>query len=217
MKMVKLRFWRSQDTQLKRWEPVPYRSKRRRSWQDPGVLIPIIISIVALAISGLSYWNQRQSSQAAATTQEQAEANLVSEYEDVQNNELLVANVGTTPVYAIEVVGELYSFLLNLHFRQLSELNVGELPPCSTVKFNISSSNLHPAFFPPSRDPYPKAIYLFDAQELVFQDNQQKVWVKDLINEQLKLATEAQTSGRFHNQTVQGVYSVTQVTPNKCQ
>jgi hypothetical protein len=161
---------------------------RKRWWKDGGTVVPIVISIVALAVSGLSYWDQHQSSEAIAVSQQRSAARLITPYVNDDGSKLEVQNLSTTEVtYLYAVVGFIYwphgesqdsAFEVPVYFFTAS------LPPCSSITALLDSNTIRKDLEGTSYY-HPKGTYTADPQKLIFEDSNQAYWEKLIQDDSL--------------------------------
>lgn len=210
------------------------RAKRGRSWKAAGTVVPIIISIAALVVSGLSYWDQHQSSEAAATAQQESEARLVAPIWDDEASTLTVQNLSTTEISFIDEVFAIDVITGHSHgdFALLTTINFdisSPLPPCSSLTTNEDSKHLQnilqKAIFVSSGIPgkpesvanlEKKAIsYQTSPEFITFNDAKGNNWTENPEGGQLS-KIDYQTEEKGTISTVEfGNYGT--IKPNNCQ
>jgi hypothetical protein len=120
------------------------RASDRHSQTTVATVLPIIISIAALLISGFSYWDQHQSSEAATAERQESQARLVSSIWDSQTSTMTVENLSTTGISAIREVFSITvttgtssndrSYLTTIWYYIFSLV-----PPCSSLVLTQNS------------------------------------------------------------------------------
>jgi hypothetical protein len=127
-------------------------------WRVPATAIPIAISVVALAISGASYWDLHQANRqlsaadrlqnaaaiSAAAAAREADAKVVSYDPDPGNPKIVtVQNLGQQPIYSTSLFG-----LLTISSKAPVTIYygvwLGQLVPCSTTRVDLQ----YPQFVP---------------------------------------------------------------------
>jgi hypothetical protein len=135
-------------------------------WHQPAVIIPIIISMIAVLFTGATYWDQHQADQAAAAAADRSDASLVSFWTNTQGPTIVtIQNLSTVPIQSV-----MFEFAFDVFgkSRQTSYLNIpidGVLPPCTQAEFNTAS------WYPLQQDPVtlPLALYFTSANGQVWQ------------------------------------------------
>jgi uncharacterized protein with NAD-binding domain and iron-sulfur cluster len=112
---------------------------RGRFWPVTAVAAPIIVSIAALIVAVLSFQDQHSADVAAATANEQADANLVS-YWAPNSNAIVVQNLGQDPVYDVTLTFGEFATTANAPVQEITNddysARVGTLPPCKVATIN---------------------------------------------------------------------------------
>jgi hypothetical protein len=235
-------YLRRRDARRRTSKPQP-RVSHERSLKAAGTIVPIIISIVALVISGLSYWNQRQSSEAAATAQQQSEvlqheseARLVNPVWDYKAFTMTMQNLGTTEIsnidetFEVDIVNRNNTSPIDLRPVPLTILTIeiwSALPPCSSVITNEDSKSLQSdvkhAVYPtnPILSQFPdipgkdKIYYEAIPINISFKDARGNTWIESPYGGELRLSNETEEHIYVDDDAI--LISDGAVKPNNCQ
>ena len=123
----------------------PARSLARRAWAITTVTVPIFVSVLALAISVLSYEVQHGSYTSALRSSERAEADLVSVSAPFDSSKAVVQNLGHTAIYGMKLIvlvfPDFHGVGLVLSAKPVyivtRDFNV---QPCSTITFRFGGA-----------------------------------------------------------------------------
>jgi hypothetical protein len=195
----------------------PQRVPRRKHWwKAASTVVPIAISVAALAVSGLSYWDQHQSSEANASAQQESAARLVTSLWDQNASTLTLQNLGSTKISSIYEVLNIISVAKNsVQPKQARvSLAIDSLPPCSSVTTSTASEGLR-SYLQRSVLIKNEIGYAAEPVDIIFEDSSGIFWQENVSSDTLTKIGPTITLG---GQTTPFAFAIAGTTKsNNCQ
>lgn len=164
-------------------------------WRQPATIIPIVISIVAVAFTGLTYWDQHRTDLSAITASKRQGASLVSVYPAMRTDSYaIVQNLGQQAIHNavlnVQTIISPPSSHKHSVVLQAAQIYVGFVPPCSTGQIPLNhvsqiGAPIAERFYHISK---PQAIRLLERpqvwfvlpESMIFTDASSNSWVVDV-------------------------------------